>query len=294
MKYLTIACVVVVGAQAFTIDDVRDAVQVQDLEPLQSDVDALVDDVVSDLKEKKGNFFDDLKDKIMDTDAYHQLDDWWTHFEPTTVSDSFAWAHKHVKKNSVRTAHQMAEARHLHHRVAERRIANGRPPMMTVAQIHSLGHSNDVLAQNMFDDYDYFDNFANTIYSYFSGFIYIPGESSECSDSILTSLTAWINSVDTIKKIYLPMNWPNFQVVLQDIVASGADISYTCDINKLFTTLSHIFTVEGVTELGARVAGAAPFELVQVVNTLGDKEASTAEKAKQLGKLSATILNYHI
>ena len=294
MKYLTIACIAVAGTQAFTIDDVRDVVQSQDLQPISDDVDALVDDVVSDLKEKKGNFFDDLKDKIMDTDAYLKLDDWWTNFEPTTVHDSYAWAQNNIKKIAPPSAHQMAESRQLHKRVAERRAANGRPPMMTVAQIHSLGHKDSALAESLFMDYDYFDNAANTMYAFFTGFIYTPGESTVCSESILTCFSSWINSVDTVKKIYLPMNWPNFQVVVQDIIASGADISYTCDINKLFTTLSHLFTVEGVTELGARVAGAAPFELVQVVNTLGDNEATGAEKAKQVGKLTSTILNYHI
>ena len=91
MNYLTIACFAAVGAQAFTIDDVRDSIQDVDIQPISDDVDALVDGIVSDLKEKQGNFFDDLKDKIMDTDAYHQLDDWWTHFEPTTLHDSYAW-----------------------------------------------------------------------------------------------------------------------------------------------------------------------------------------------------------
>jgi len=55
-----------------------------------------------------------------------------------------------------------------------------------------------------------------------------------------------------------------------------------------------MFTTEGLAELGARVAGAAPFELMQVIRVLGDKEAQKAEKARQVGKLTATILNWHI
>ena len=187
----------------------------------------------------------------------------------------------------------MQEAKALHHRVSERRAASGRPPLMSVAQIHAR-KSDTLGASILFEDYDYFDNAANTLFSFFSGFIYTPGESTTCSDSILINLSAWVNSIDVIKKIYLPMNWPNFQVVIQDIFASGADITYTCDINKLFTTLSHIFTVEGATELGARAAGAAPFELVQVINVVGDSESSAAEKAVQIGKLTATLLNYNI
>ena len=179
MKYLTIACVAVAGAQAFTIDDVKNAIDNQDIQPLTDDVNAYVDGVVSDLKEQSGNFFDDLKDKIMDTEAYKNLDDWWTHFEPTTVHDSYEWASKNVKKLQPQSAYQMAESRALHKRVAERRAASGRKPMMTVAQIHSLGHEDSLAAtESLFMDYDYFDNAANTMYAFFTGFIYIPGESS--------------------------------------------------------------------------------------------------------------------
>ena len=293
MKYLTIACIAAVGAQAFTIEDVKNAVEEQDTTQISDDLDAYVDGVVSDLKKQKGNFLDDVKEKFMDTDAYLKLDDWWTNFEPTTVHDSYEWAHKNVRKLKPRTAAQMSDARRLHKRVAERRAASGRKPLLTVSQIHSLGKK-DSLGSDIFLDYDYFDNAANTLYSFVTGFIYIPGESSQCSDSILNSLGAWINAIDTTKKIYLPMNWPNWLVSAQDIVASGADITYTCDINKLFTTVSHLFTTEGLTELGARFAGAAPFQLIQTFDVLRDGEVSSAETARVVGGLVATLTNYHI
>lgn len=192
-------------------------------------------------------------------------------------------------------AHVMAEHRNVHHRVAERRAASGRPAMMTVAQIHNLGNK-DTYKQtvDMWLQYDGIDNIANTMYSFFTGFIYTPGEQTVCSESILTYFSAWVNSIDTLKKVYLPYNWPNFQVVMQDIIASGSGLIQTCDVNKLFVTLTHMFTTEGLAELGARVAGAAPFELLQVIQVLGDKEEQTAEKARQVGKLCATLLNYHI
>lgn len=166
---------------------------------------------------------------------------------------------------------------------------------MTVAQIHNFGNPETRLsAENQWLKYDGIDNAANILYSFFTGFVYTPGQTSVCSDTIMTYISSWVNSFDTIKKIYLPYNWPNFQVVLQDVIAAGDVVVSDCDLNKLFINLSHMFSREGIAELGGRVAGSAPFELLQMINTFKDKESSKAEKARQVGKLTATITNWHI
>jgi len=127
-----------------------------------------------------------------------------------------------------------------------------------------------------------------------SGFVYTPGETSECSETLFTYIGAWVNSLDTFKKIYLPYNWPNFQANMQDILASGSGVIFSCDANKLFTTLTHLISTEGITELGARVAGAAPFELFDLIDVLGDETVETGVKARKFGRLFASLLNYHI
>jgi len=225
MKYMSIAIVGVVSVNAFTISDIKDAVKSQDFQPITDDVNSMIDGVVGDLKDKKTNFFDDLKDKIMDTDAYAKVDDWYSNWEPTSYHDTQRWAQEHIKRVDKPEAHVMSEHRNVHHRVSERRAASGRPPMMTVAQIHNLGNK-DTYKQtvDMWLQYDGIDNIANTLYSFFTGFIYTPGQQTACSEDILTYFSAWVNSIDTIKKIYLPYNWPNFQVVMQDIIASGSGL----------------------------------------------------------------------
>lgn len=127
-----------------------------------------------------------------------------------------------------------------------------------------------------------------------TGFIYTPGQTGNCSSAIFTYLGAWLNSIDAFPKIYLPWVWPLLQAVIQDIIAGGSAVIYDCDANKLFLTLTHLITTEGLSELGARAAGAAPFELYQLIVTFQDETIVAQEKARQCGKLTATLLNFYI
>jgi len=77
-------------------------------------------------------------------------------------------------------------------------------------------------------------------------------------------------------------------------LASQSAIVYDCEIDKLFTTITHLPTTEGLSELGARIAGAAAFELYDVITIVGKKDVSWNVKAKKIGRLVATALNYHI
>lgn len=69
---------------------------------------------------------------------------------------------------------------------------------------------------------------------------------------------------------------------------------YDCNVNKLFTTLTHVLSIEGVSELAARVAGGAAFEVVDLVKALDDPTASSYKKAVQMGRVTSTALNYSI
>lgn len=142
--------------------------------------------------------------------------------------------------------------------------------------------------------YEGLDTASAILMSLVSGFVYTPGESSTCSDTIFVGISAWINSIDTVMKFYLPYEWPNFQANIQDILASQSAIVYDCEIDKLFTTITHLPTTEGLSELGARLAGAAAFELYDVITIVGKKDVSWNVKAKKIGRLAATALNYHI
>lgn len=99
---------------------------------------------------------------------------------------------------------------------------------------------------------------------------------------------------DVGKKAYLPYMWPNVQVSTQDIIYSGQGVMYDCNATGLFTTLTHIVSTEGIAELGARISGAAPFELVAFIGAVDDPTVSNYKKAQMFGKIMSTVLNYTI
>lgn len=67
----------------------------------------------------------------------------------------------------------------VHDRVASRRAASGRPPLMSVAEIHNFANPETrVLAEAAWLKYDGIDNAANILYSFFTGFVYTPGQTS--------------------------------------------------------------------------------------------------------------------
>lgn len=55
------------------------------------------------------------------------------------------------------------------------------------------------------------------------------------------------------------------------MLASGSGAVQDCDLNRLFNTVTKMITVEGLTELAARLAGAAAFELFDMIKILGQK-----------------------
>lgn len=88
--------------------------------------------------------------------------------------------------------------------------------------------------------------------------------------------------------------WPQLQVSLQDVVSSGQVVIYGCNINKLFTTLTNLLSMEGIAQLGARVSGAAGFEVVDMINDWTNPDISSYKKSVSLGKVVSTILDYSI
>lgn len=197
---------------------------------------------------------------------------------------------KKIQQPNPQMKHIMHE---LPHRVQARRIANGRGPIPQMHEIHQLTLEGSATADQWLQ-YEGLDTATAFLMSLVSGFVYTPGESSTCSDTIFVGISSWINSIDTVQKFYLPYEWPNFQANLQDILASQSAIIYDCEIDKLFTTLTHLPTTEGLSELGARLAGAAAFELYDVIKIVGKKDVSWNVKMKKIGRLAATTLNYHI
>lgn len=211
----------------------------------------------------------------------------WYNYEMTTIHDSSAWAKAAIKPLPKRTREQNHLSRDVVHRVKARRRANGRKDFPPLHELHRIGQSSFNV-----QEFEGLDNGVSTFMGFIGGFVYTPGTESECANEFFTYASSWVNGVDDISKIYMPWYWPEVSVSLTDIVATGQRVIYGCDVNKLFTTLTHLITTEGIAEAGARIAGAAPFEMSAMIASFNDDTASTYKKALGLGKVLSTLLNY--
>jgi hypothetical protein len=218
----------------------------------------------------------------------------WNNYEVTTIHDARKWARENevIKPIAPRSVLHKMNSHDAHHRIQGRRMANGRPPL---PKLHELQRDHHRLGQSTVQEtFEGLDNSITIIMGFVGGFVYTPGVVNVCADNIFDSLGAWINAVDDLKKIYMPWVWPEVQVTIQDIAGTAQATIYVCDVNKLFTTLTHLITTEGIAELGSRVAGVAAFELVEVITIWRDESYSKYKKAQVLGALVSGILNYTI
>jgi len=82
---------------------------------------------------------------------------------------------------------------------------------------------------------------------------------------------------------------------MQDLVATSSAVFVDCNVDKMFNTLTHMFTTEGVTELSGRLGGAAFFELSDCLDVWNDGDNfSTADASKIYGKCFSVLLNFTI
>ena len=107
-----------------------------------------------------------------------------------------------------------------------------------------------------------------------AGLMYHPGTVNSCFNAIEGTFLAWDTSLDVIIKLYLPWYWADFQVTIQDTVSMMSDFYSSCDIDKLFTTLTKLITVEGISELASRAVGAIFFEYKDLVNAFKKDEVT--------------------
>ena len=82
-------------------------------------------------------------------------------------------------------------------------------------------------------------------------------------------------STDIFAKLYIPAFWAEGQVQLQDLVSVSSGVFVNCNIDKMLGTLTHLITVEGVSELAGRAVGAWPFELSTCIDTMFNSENYT-------------------
>merc|ERR1711907_316407 len=110
----------------------------------------------------------------------------------------------------------------------------------------------------------------------FDGFHFQSGGDSDCFMSLTGSLTSYENFGYILSKAYLPWYWSELVINIQDISATGSGFFTDCKLDKLFTTLTTMFSLEGLIELGSRAVGQFP-TYISMFNTFGDPEATSME-----------------
>ena len=99
------------------------------------------------------------------------------------------------------------------------------------------------------------------------------GTDSKCYDAAESFIIGLDTTTDIFSKLYIPAYWAEGQVQFQDITAISSALFVDCNLDKMFTTLTHLATSEGVSELTGRVAGAAFFEFSKCADAWSNSDA---------------------
>ena len=112
-----------------------------------------------------------------------------------------------------------------------------------------------------------------------------------------TSIFTQVYIIDEVlAAIYLPESWANLMIDGQAMVEIGSQLSEICNYNEVINNLSSLFTVEGASTLGGRLAGSAFGEISEISDGYLAASASDDIEAKGfwIGKFTSLVLNYTI
>ena len=77
-----------------------------------------------------------------------------------------------------------------------------------------------------------------------------------------SSLAGFMGTADALAtcftKIYMPWYWSEAMINMQDANALLSGFFIECKVDKMFYTVTHLISVEGVVELAARALGSVP------------------------------------
>ena len=166
---------------------------------------------------------------------------------PTTAHDTMAWMEKNGSLARPNAHHKKAQHEAKHSLRAQRERLG--LPKLSAGYGHGLAST----------DAEQIGGMTGNIVGLVQGFMYSPHQDNKCSETIMDSLIGWDNFFYIGAKIYYPWYWPESQVWLQDQLSLSSAFYIDCKFDKAFTSVTHLITTEGLSELGGRVAGAAPF-----------------------------------
>jgi len=207
--------------------------------------------------------------------------------EITTRHDSKEYLQGVTRRMTPLTKQQRHQAISAHHNIMERRDRLGMPKI-------KLGHQvgGPVVGQN----YKNLASFSGWILSLVGGLQYNQnGGTSSCYDAFESAVIGLDTTTDIFAKLYIPAFWSEGQVQMQDLVSVTSAVFVDCNIDKMFGTMSHLATVEGLSELGGRSLGAWPYEISTAIDTFSNSDNYTyQESGYNYGRLISIVLNFTI
>lgn len=121
---------------------------------------------------------------------------------------------------------------------------------------------------------------------------YSESETGLCYRIVEDSIIVLSELGGALAEFYNPTKWGEVGVLLIDYTDVSSAIYADCDIQILFTTLSELFSIEGASSLGSRVAAGFIYELPQAFKTI--KEGGSFSVGKGIGKMVSLFLNFYI
>jgi len=202
-------------------------------------------------------------------------------FHVTTRADT----HKTIKANK-RSVKPLTHAQRVRYVEAHHSL---------MAQRERLGLARVGSGPTVGQDYAELNSWSGFVLNLLSGMTYTKGAQSKCYDAAESFIISADTGTDVLKKMYIPAYWAELQVQGQDFIAISSGLYVDCNIDKMFNTITHLVSTEGVSELSGRVGGAWLFEISQCREAYSDPESfTTKERGYRYGKCVSILLNYTI
>lgn len=118
---------------------------------------------------------------------------------------------------------------------------------------------------------------------------------SNCYAAAESMIIATDTASDIFAKIYISAYWAEAQIQVQDSIAILSGVYIDCSLDKIFNTVSHLASSEGIAEVTGRVTGALPFQGRKCISVYQNPENyTTKERGNSYGQCVSIILNYTI
>lgn len=146
---------------------------------------------------------------------------------------------------------------------------------------------------SMTADFD-LNGLLGTMLGFSYGLQYDPKKPGICYQSIESTALEMDNILAALEKIYIPSRWADMVLGFQNWIQLSTGVYANCDTQKLFNTVTALFTGEGTSTLMARLGGGFIFELPGYLEDLTNMSGSDFKRGNAFGKIVQLAFNYSI